>query len=212
MESKTKKVAIMTLYSIICLTFITGVFFIKSYMKDQTDTKVPVATIELKPKNKVDDNTRTVFGETNIISKPFIDNDVEIGISFYNNKDEKENQKNSLIYYENTYIPSTGVYYKRKNEFNIISVYNGKISEITNDKLLGNVIKIDYGNNLIGLYQCVNNIKVNVGDNVITGTILGTSSTCPIFSSKGNGFYLELLYNGVSINPELYYGKTKEEL
>ena len=92
MESKTKKAVIMTLYSIICLTFITGIFFLKSYMKDSTKTKVPVSNIELKPTSKVDDNTKTVFGETNIIREPFLDNDIEIGISFYNNKDEKENQ------------------------------------------------------------------------------------------------------------------------
>ena len=213
MESKTKKVVIMTLYSVICLTFITGIFFLKSYIKDKDDNKVPVLNVDLKPinNNKNKDNTKTVFDETDIIMKPFTNKNVGISIGFYNNKDEKENQKNSLIYYEGTYMPSTGIYYTSKDAFDVTSIYNGEIKEIKTDNLLGNILTVDYGNNLIGMYECVDDIKVKVGDKVLSNTILAKSSTCLVFN-KGTGFYFELLHNGVNINPEYYYGKTKAEL
>ena len=210
MSIKSKRILLYSLYGTICFTFLVGTLVVKNMM---TPSKNPqISNVDQKPISKnVDDNTISVFEEKNVINKPFIDSDIKIGLNFYNEKDEKENQENSLIYYENTYMPSTGVFYTNEREFNITSIYNGKVKEITKSDLLGNIIKIDYGNNLVGMYQCVDNIKVNVGDNVITGSILASSSTCNIFKDKENGVYLELIYNGKNINPEYYYGKTIEE-
>ena len=213
MSIKTKRIILCSLYGTICLTFVISILFVKSFINPK-QSKVPNSTIiDLKPVNKIiDDNTLTVFEDTNTLNKPFLEKDVQIGLNFYNLKDNKENQENSIIYYQDTYMPSTGVFYKKDSKFDVISIYNGKVLEITKSDLLGNIIKVDYGNNLVGLYQCVDDIKVKVGDNIITGSILATSSTCNIFKDKGNGLYLEIIHNGKNINPEYYYGKTLEEL
>ena len=208
MSIKTKRIILYSLYGTICITFIVSLFLVKSFVKK--DVKTPILNIDAKPVDKIiDDNTASVFNELETITKPFLDNDIEIGVNFYDSLQNKENQETSLIFYENTYMPSTGVFYKKQDVFDVISIYNGKVEEVTKNDLLGNIIKINYNNNLIGTYQCVDNIKVNVGEEVKTGTILGTSSTCNIF--KENGLYLELIYNGKNINPEYYYGKTIEE-
>ena len=208
MSMKSKRILLYSLYGTICFTFVIGTLIVKNAMNSNEELSSKNIsegqTIKTGSENKV----ITVFEEKNVISKPYIDTDVVIGLNFYNSKDEKINQEDSLIYYENTYMPSTGIFYKREKEFNVVSVYNGKIKEITKSDLLGNIIEVDYGNNLIGIYQCIDNIKVNVGDEVSIGSVLATSSNCNIF--KEIGFYFELIHNGKNLNPEYYYGKTIE--
>lgn len=211
MSIKTKRIILYSLYGAICITFIVSLFLVKSFLKE--DPNVPILNVDIKPVDKiVDDNTTTVFGEVDKLSRPYLESNMEIGVNFYDSFQNKENQENSIIYYENTYMPSTGIFYKSDKVFDVISIYNGKVEEITKNDLLGNIIKINYNNNFTTTYQCIDNIKVNVGDDVKTGTILATSSTCNVFKDKGNGLYLELIYNGKNINPEYYYGKTIEEL
>ena len=213
MSIKTKRILLYSMYGVICLTFLLSLLFVNKFIKPNDEKATPVSNIELKPiTNIVDDNTMTVFEDTSKITMPYIDNDVKVGLSYYEYKSEKENQENSLIYYEGTYMPSTGIFYTKEDKFPVTSVYGGKVLEITKNDLLGNVIKIDHTNNLIGVYQCIDDIKVNVGDDIMSGSILGYSSTCNVFASKGNGIYLELIHNGKNINPEYYYGKTIEEI
>ena len=210
MKKNTKRIIIYSLYGVICMTFLTSILFVKKYMNKPLNKSN--LNVEIKPVNntKIDDKIIPVFNDDNLISKPFKD-DIEVVISFYNSKEETENQENSLIYYENTYMKSTGIYYRSDKEFDILSIYDGKVVEIKEDNLLGNVVRIDYGNNIIGVYECIDSIKVKVGDNVSKGDIIGKSSTCKVFNDS-NGLYFELIHNGININPELYYFKKIEEL
>ena len=209
MNIKTKKIILYSLYGTICLTFIISLLFVNKFINPNVAESNLTKTI--KPVDKVDQNIIPVFEDNETFKKPFLEDDIQVKLNFYNVSDGNETQENSIIYYQNTYMPSTGVFYAKDLKFDITSIYSGKVIEISESDLLGNIIKIDYGNNIIGLYQCVDDIKVKVGDSVITGSILATSSTCNIFEEKGNGFYLELIYNGKNLNPELYYGKRIEE-
>jgi len=213
MSIKTKKIILYSMYGVITLTFILSLLFVNKFVNPKEVKTTPVSNIELEPANNiVDDGTMTVFEDTSKISKPYIDEDVKIGLNFYEYKSEKENQEDSLIYYEGTYMPSTGVLYSKEDKFPITSIYGGKVLEISKNDLLGNIIKVEHNNNFISVYQCVDDIKVNVGDDIVSGSILASSSKCNLFSNKGNVVYLELIYNGKNINPEYYYGKKIEEL
>ncbi len=206
MSIKTKRIILYSLYGVITLTFLLSLLFVKTFMDD---TEPEVLDVNFKPIVSMDDNTMSVFEEKDVISKPFYDDTIKIGVNYY---DAFNSNTDSIIFYENTYMPSTGIFYQNETEYKVISIYDGKVEEITKDDLLGNIIKVSYGNNLIGMYECVDNINVNVGDSVNTSSILGTSSTCNLFKEKGNGFYFELIYNGKNINPEYYYGKRVDEI
>ena len=212
MNIKTKRIILYSLYGTISLTFVLSLLFVKTYINPKEPNKKSETNIDVEPTTNILDNTIPVFEEKKVLTKPYNDSSVLIGLNFYNYKDEEENQKGSLIYYQDTYMPSTGVFYSKKEAFNVISIYSGKVLDISKSDLLGNIIKIDHGNNVIGLYECVDDIKVNIGDDILQGTILSTSSMCNVFSDKGNGLYLELIHDGKNINPEYYYGKTIEEI
>lgn len=211
MKKNTKRIIIYSLYGVICMTFLTSMLFVKKYMNKQVNKSD--LNVEIKPVNntKIDDKVVPVFNDNKLISKPFNDDSVGVSINFYNSKEETENQENSLIYYENTYMKSTGTYYKSDKEYDILSIYDGTVTEIKEDNLLGNIVRIDYGNNIIGVYGCIDSIKVKVGDNVFKGDIIAKSSTCKVFNDN-NGLYFELIHDGININPELYYLKKIEEL
>ena len=146
------------------------------------------------------------------IIRPYIDSDVKIVKRFYDYNDEAQNQEKSLIYYEGTYIPSSGVSYSKGDVFDVVAIYDGKVKEVKEDTILGNVITIEHDNGLISMYESVSDITVKAGDSVICGQIIAKSSTSNISTDLGNHLYFELILNGVSINPENYYDKLISEL
>ena len=61
------------------------------------------------------------------IIRPYTDETVEIGKTYYDSKAEETNQESSIIYYKGTYIQNTGVDYISKNIFDVIAIADGKV-------------------------------------------------------------------------------------
>lgn len=146
------------------------------------------------------------------IVRPYNDSNVKIVKNFYNYQDESENQEKSLIYYQGIYMPSTGIAYSSGEEFDVIAVYDGKVKEIKEDSILGNIITIEHDNGVISVYQSVSDIGVTEGDIVLGGSIIAKSSTSNISTDLGNHLYFELIVDGECVNPEYYYDKKINEL
>ena len=62
----------------------------------------------------------TIINTNNIITKPYLGEDIKIIRYFYNYQSSEEEQKNSLIYYDNTYIPNSGVDYQGSEAFDVV--------------------------------------------------------------------------------------------
>lgn len=146
------------------------------------------------------------------IIRPYTLDNVKIVKDFYDYKADSEAQEKSLIYYEGTYMPSSGVSYSSDNAFDVVAIYDGKVKEIKEDTTLGNVITIEHENGIISIYQSISDITVKEGDSVSKGQILAKSSTSNISTELGNHLYFELIIDGVSVNPENYYDKSINEL
>lgn len=142
--------------------------------------------------------------ETNII-RPYTDQNIEIGKNYYDYKAETQNQEDSIIYYENTYIQNTGVDYISKNIFNVNAVASGKVLSITTDDITGTTIKIEHENNIISVYQSIKDIKVKENDEVKQGQIIATSGTNNISSDLGNHLHFELYKDNILVNPENFF-------
>ena len=205
-----KLYAVPIIYALAIIMFGTSMIFIQKIINNRKFMTPEI--MEYVSREIVTDNEYIpVVNQVPTILRPYLNGDVKINKTFYNYEDEPQNQENSLIYYENTYMKSTGTYYKSDKEYDILSIYDGTVTEIKEDNLLGNIVRIDYGNNIIGVYGCIDSIKVKVWDNVFKGDIIAKSSTCKVFSDN-NGLYFELIHDGININPELYYLKKIEEL
>lgn len=145
------------------------------------------------------------------IRKPFLIDNITINKTFYNQEDEKNNQEKSIIEYQGTYMQNTGVDYKYNEVFDIVSILDGTVIEVTDNDVLGKTIKIRHNNDLISTYQSLSEVSVKVDDTVLNGQVIGKSGTCSLYSKDYN-LHFELSYQGKNIDPEKTYNKTEDEL
>jgi len=153
-----------------------------------------------------------VVSTKNIITRPYLDNNISIGRNFYNYQDTEENQKNSLIYYQDTYIPNSGVDYIKNEIFDVVAILDGKVTKVTENNLLGKIIEITHNNNFISVYQSLGEVMIEEGDMVLQGQVIGKSGNSNISTDLGNHLHFEIIHNGKNVNPENYYDKNLKDL
>lgn len=143
------------------------------------------------------------------IGRPYLDNNISIVQNFYDYKGKEEDQRNSLIYYKDTYIQSKGVSYSKGEEsFDVIAILGGEVIEVKEDELIGNSITIKHSESVISIYQSVTDIKVAKGDTVTKGMLIAQSGTSNISPNLKKHLYFELIIDKNYVNPEGYYDKT----
>lgn len=153
-----------------------------------------VLTDNIMPVSKEETNDEIV--------RPYTDTSVKIGKSYYDYKEESENQEDSIIYYENTYIQNTGVDYISKNVFDVNAIADGKVISVTEDDIVGITVKIEHNNNMISVYQSIKDVTVKENDQVTKGQVIATSGTNNISSDLGNHLHFELYKENILVNPE----------
>ena len=186
---------------VVGLTFILGYMITESLQnKDTEESEIKYVSYEV-----LTDNVMPVLEQPSTpgVMKPYTAEGVEIGKDFYDY--QKDNQENSIIYYENTYIQNTGVDYTSKNEFDVNAIADGTVVSITKDDIVGNTIKIEHSNNLISVYQSVKDVLVNENDQVTIGQVIAKSGTNSIGSELGNHLHFELYQDNILVNPEEYF-------
>ena len=150
--------------------------------------------------------------DNDLIVRPYNSDKVKIGKPFYDYKESKENQMNSLIYYQNTYIQNTGVDYISEEEFNIISILDGEVISVEKNEIYENVIKIKHNDNTISIYSNVKDVLVSVGYKVTKGEIIATSTKSKIDTNIKSMLHFEIYFKGSAINPENLYTLKVSEL
>ncbi len=205
-----KKWASTVIYlSVISIVFISMVFI--SNKINETYNEGDNLSYILK--SFIDDKDITVVNYTNEeVIKPFDSESVSIDIDYYDKDESNENQEKSLILYENTYMPNTGILYSSNETFDIISTLDGTITKVSEDELLGNVVEITHSPTIVTTYYSLGEVKVTEGQSVKQGDIIGISGKNNISSTSDNMMLFEVSLNGNNINPENYYGSNLKDL
>lgn len=203
---KLKPFVLPIAYSIFVVTLLMMVFLsrknlIKSVEDDTMyvtgsilDSYVPVMNLETK------------------LIRPYTDESVTIGKDFYSYEDDQTTQTNSIIYYENTYMQNSGVDYKSENTFDIIAILPGEVIEVKKEELLGNIITIRHENDIISVYQSLEEVNVQKGDQVSQGQIIGKSGTSDLNKELQNHVHFELIIQGQIKDPEAFFDKKINEI
>lgn len=212
MQRRLKKPIVYGLYGLAFILMLGGLFYI-----DSVDTDVKLESInedyEYVSKNILENVTDIpVVAEEIKINKPFNNPDIKIVKDYYSINDDEETQKNAIIFYEDTYIPSSGVSYGLEEQFEVLSILDGRVKEIKEDDILGNSITIEHDNGIISIYQSITDITVKEGDEVKQGNVIAKSGNSNICSDLGNHLYFELVIDGVNVDPEDYYDKLVKEV
>ena len=163
-------------------------------------------------KGFINDEVPVVSYTNESIIKPFDSETVKINKNYYDRTADSETQENSLIYYQNTYMPNTGVLYENNEPFDIKAVLDGTVSDVKEDEILGTMIEIKHSNSLTTKYYSVKDVNVIIGSSVKQGDIIAKSSKNNFSSDSENMLLFEVENNGVHINPENFYQMTLEDL
>ena len=214
MKRRLKKSVVYVLYGIAFVLMLGGLFFIDNISNNSVSSENEqnkfvsqdiINDVKDIPVNATEDSKV-------IIKRPYLTENVKIVKDYYNISDDEESQKNSLLYYENTYMQSSGVSYGGDKEFDVLAILDGKVIEVKEDDVLGNVITIEHDNGVVSSYQSVTDIKVKALDTVKQGDVIAKSSTSNISTDLGNHLYFELMINGSNVDPEEYFGKQLDEV
>lgn len=206
---RLKKWASTVIYlSLVSIVFISMMFISKTLNNKYGES----LNLSFILKDFIETDLPVVSTNDGSIKKPFDKETVTIDINFYDKDSDVETQKKSLILYENTYMPNTGILYTSNETFDILATLDGKVTKVSEEELLGKVIEITHSSSLITTYYSVDNINVIEGQVVKQGDILGTSGKNNISSTSDNMLLFEVSLNGININPEKYYQTNLKDL
>ena len=205
---RLKRWVTASVYASLVLIVFISMLFVSSLLDKRYGNSL---TLSYVLKDIIDDDIPVNTTAESII-KPFDKESVTIDIDYYNKDSNEENQQKSLILYENTYMPNTGILYTNNEQFDVLSTLDGKVTKIDKDELLGNVIEITHKSNLVTTYYSIDNINVTMDQEVKQGDIIATSGKNNISSTSDNMMLFEVSLNGNNINPNDYYEMKLEDL
>lgn len=208
-KRKLKSFVVPSIYVLTICVFATSMYLIQSLFNNEKfdDGEMIYVDNEIVTENIYIPVVNTVPS----IMRPYLNESVYVSKGFYNYQGETENQENAIIFYEGTYMQNSGIGYKLANEFEVISILDGTVIEVTDNEILGKTIKVQHENDLISVYQCLSRVDINVNDMVLRGQVIGMSGTSSLYTSESN-LHFELYHHGAVVNPEDYYNKTTDEI
>ncbi len=200
-QRKLKSYVLPTIYVIVLMLVFGAVSVISSLVDKNPDYLYAIGVLKDTQAVPVINTPEEIDG---VVIKPYIGDTVAVKVPFYDIKGDELSQEKALIYFQNTYMKNTGVLYTSEEGFDIVMSMGGTIKKVRNDEILGNVIEVEHNQNLRTIYYSVDDIKVSEGDMLEQSQVIARSGANKICEGKNNLLF-EVYYNGVIINPEVYY-------
>lgn len=208
-KRRLKKGVLPALYAFVALFVLGGTYYIESMLsKGQFNDNEQYGYVS----ESEDVEDQPVVSEEKVIIKPYTDEEIKVLKTYYDYKADEASQQNAIILYNNKYMQNTGIAYGGKENFDVVSILDGEVVDVKDDKLLGKVIQIKHSEDVISVYQSLSEITVKKGDTVMQGQTIGKSGTSNISTDLGSHLLFELIIKGNIVNPEDYYNKTMSEL
>lgn len=186
---------------VVTLLLLSSTMIFKQKENDNI-TYVPTLTI--------DDVLPVISEIEEYVEKPYKGENVAIKTNYYDYKETAENQVNSIVKYDDTYLQNSGIIYFSEKEFEVASIMDGKVTKIYDNDLLGKIVEITHDKNMVSIYQMLGDVSVNENDYVKKGQIIAKSGTSKL-NPEGNNLHFELLKDGNIVNPNNYFGKNLKE-
>ena len=160
----------------------------------------------------IKDKVKPVVADNAKLLRPYTDGEVKILRNYYDYKADEATQENSITLYNKTYMQNTGVCYGGKDEFDVLAVMDGKVSDIKEDEILGVIVTIEHESNITSVYQSLKDVNIKVNDEVKAGDKIAKAGSNNLNKDLNNHLHFELIINGNNVNPEEYYDKYINEL
>ena len=199
---KLKPFVVPMIYMVVIIAIMIGIFFSVKTLENKDD-------ITYVSKAILDEYVPVVNEPLTKIGRPYTDSNVSVLNGYYDYT--TDNNQSAIIYYENTYVQNTGINYTFTSPFEVVSILDGEVIDIKEDKLLGKTITIKHDKDVVSIYSMVDNVKVKKGDKVLANDVIAESGKSEILKDDFN-LHFELCIKGEVVNPEYYYDKELKDL
>ena len=153
--------------------------------------------------------------EVEEIIRPYTVN-CEVAHYFYEETDTMERKEKSIVSVpgaNRTYMLSEGCDYTyNDSQFNVVSAISGIVSDKIVDPTFGNIVIITHESGVKFVYASLSECKVNKGQEVIQGEVVGLAGTSLYTTGLGNSLHFEIIKEGKHLNPEKLYSSSIESL
>lgn len=212
-QRKLKGYVLPTIYAITLVMMIISIAFLSQNLLASQEERNPINSEPVFDEQSVINET-TEEQTTNevTIAMPYTSDKVSVAKDYYNREDDSENQEKSLIFYENTYMPNTGILYESDETFDVVTILDGTIKEVKEDEILGKMVSVEHENGIISTYYTLGEIKVSAGDQVKQNDIIATSGTSKLNINKQSSLLLEIYIDGNLTNPNTIFNKKVSEI
>lgn len=205
---KLRPFVLPSIYLVLVLTLLLGALYSYNVATDDNSVQEDLNYVS----GEILSNDTPVVSVEKVIMRPYNNENVKIAKYFYEKDEKEEKQKESIVYYGNTYIQNSGIDYISDKEYDVMAILDGTVSSVKEDELLGKTIEIKHENKLVSIYQGVTNASVKEGDVVSQGQVIAKSGESTLSDVLGKHLHFELIYNGQLVNPEKYYNKNLKDL
>lgn len=205
---KLRPFVLPSIYLILVISLLLGALYSYNTVTEDSDYDENLTYVS----SVIFSNDTQVVSTDKVIIRPYNNDKVKIVKYFYEQDDKEDKQKESIVYYGNTYIQNSGIDYASDKEFDVIAVLDGTVSSVKDDELLGKTIEIKHENKLVTIYQGVSNVSVKEGDSISQGQVIAKSGELTLNEIEGKHLHFELIYNGQVVNPEKYFDKNANDL
>lgn len=148
-----------------------------------------------------------------VIQFPLSDPDqAEIVTKFYDYNASEEDQLGALVFYNNRYYQSKGIDISAEEPFEVVASISGEVTEVKEDPLLGNVVVLSHGDEIMTYYSSLGDVAVTAGQKVKQGDVLGTAGQNIFGKENGTHLHFELRKSGNVLNPEEFFDQPVSSL
>ena len=198
MKKEKMSLVIPTIYLLVLFVITTFVYFTKKSLANYEEIGLDNITYV---SNSIFNRSIPIVNIPDTIKSP-VSSDIAISRYFYEASSDLAKKEKSIVFYEGTYMPNTGIDYSNGNTFDVLAAYDGTVVDVLDDELLGKTVKIRHNGEVISVYQGIDNLEVKKGDVVFTGQKIATSGKNKINKDLGESLHFEIYKDGITINPE----------
>lgn len=208
-----KKWFFPAIYLGVAALLLSGVIWFQSTNKEEA-AEDP-AKGDLYEPNMHDEDAVPVMDQDEVIQMP-VKEDVKAQVvtKFYDYDAEKEERLDALVFHNSRYYQSTGIDLRTEDDdaFDVLASLSGTVAEIKEDPLLGNVVSLEHGDEVMTYYASLGEVDVKAGDKVKQGDVLGTAGKNLFGKDNGVHVHFELRKNDQQVNPEKYFNQPVSKI
>ena len=205
-----KKVKIIGLAALVSCSYVAALIYVSNNYWDYSDDIDVEETYVLK--DIASEEVAVVKPIEDKIEKPYLNNNVNVSIDYYDYDAKLEDQEDQIIKIDRTYMPNTGILYTSETDFEVVSILDGEVLSVETSDTLGSIIEVKHSNDIVSKYSSLKNVKVKKGDIIKQGQVIASSGENKISPESTNMLLFEFIYKGNNANPNKFYGMELSEL